>query len=109
MNAWFESNGDNLGYRDAGSGISAVFLHPTPLNRDYWRPLIAGFAGVRAIVPDLRGHGESELGELLPYGLFSRAPHTPVLTMTQLAADMLALLDHLEISEAAFVGCSIGG
>jgi pimeloyl-ACP methyl ester carboxylesterase len=29
--------------------------------------------------------------------------------MTQLAADVLALLDHLEVPEAVFAGCSIGG
>jgi pimeloyl-ACP methyl ester carboxylesterase len=29
--------------------------------------------------------------------------------MTQLAADILALLDHLELKEAVFAGCSIGG
>lgn len=109
MNAWYQSNGDNLGYRDTGSGIPVVFLHPTPLDRDYWRPLIQNLGGIRAIVPDFRGHGESELGELPPYGLFARAPKAPVLTMAQLAADALALLDHLEITEAAFVGCSIGG
>jgi pimeloyl-ACP methyl ester carboxylesterase len=42
-------------------------------------------------------------------GGFKLVPDAPVLTMAQLAADVLALLDHLEISEAAFAGCSIGG
>ena len=109
MNAWYQSNGDTLGYRDAGTGIPVVFLHPTPLDRDYWRPLIQDLGGIRAIVPDFRGHGESELGELLPYGMFTRAPHAPVLTIAQLAEDVDTLLDYLEIPEAAFVGCSIGG
>jgi pimeloyl-ACP methyl ester carboxylesterase len=109
MNGWYESDGATLSYRDAGSGIPVVFLHPTPLDRDYWRPLIEGLGGIRAIVPDMRGHGRSELGKNLPTGLFSRAPEAPVLTMSQLAADVLALLDRLEISEAEFVGCSIGG
>jgi pimeloyl-ACP methyl ester carboxylesterase len=86
-----------------------VFLHPTPLDRDYWRPLTEQLGGVRAIVPDLRGHGGSELGRSLPVGAFARVPDAPVLTMAQLAADVLALLDHLEIEEAVFAGCSIGG
>jgi pimeloyl-ACP methyl ester carboxylesterase len=32
-----------------------------------------------------------------------------VLTVAQLANDILALLDHLEVPEAVFAGCSIGG
>jgi len=32
-----------------------------------------------------------------------------VLTMAQLAADVLALLDHIKVPKALFVGCSIGG
>jgi pimeloyl-ACP methyl ester carboxylesterase len=63
---------------------------------------------VRAIVPDLRGHGGSELGTL-PAGGFALVPDAPVLTMTRLAADALALLDHLHLPQAVFAGCSIGG
>jgi len=109
MNRFYESAGARLGYRDTGSGQPLVFLHPTPLDRDYWRPMIEDLAGIRAIVPDFRGHGVSELGTGLPVGLFTRAPQAPVLTMAQLAADTLALLDHLELQEAVFAGCSIGG
>jgi len=65
-------------------------------------------AGLRAIVPDLRGHGGSELG-VLPVGGFAAVPDAPVLTMKQLAADVLALLDHLKVETAVLVGCSIGG
>jgi pimeloyl-ACP methyl ester carboxylesterase len=89
-------------------GLPVVFLHPTPLDGEYWRPLTENLAGVRAIVPDLRGHGNSELGEL-PVGGFALVPDAPVLTIRQLAADVLALLDHLEIPTALFAGCSIGG
>src|ERR1700690_3106952 len=111
MKGTYESNGTRLAYRDAGAGQTVIFLHPTPLDREYWRPLAEGLAGVRAIIPDLRGHGESELGaaELLPVGGFGLVPDAPVLTMRQLARDVLALLDHLKIEEAVFAGCSIGG
>jgi 3-oxoadipate enol-lactonase len=64
---------------------------------------------VRAIVPDFRGHGASELGADLPVGGFVRVPDAAVLSMGQLAADVLALMDHLALSEAVFAGCSIGG
>ena len=109
MNGWYESDGARLGYRDTGSGPPLVFLHPTPLDGEYWRPLIEDLAGVRAIVPDFRGHGRSELGQNLPVGLFNRASQAPVLTISQLATDILALLDRLELPEAVFAGCSIGG
>jgi 3-oxoadipate enol-lactonase len=109
MNSWYQSDGARLSFRDTGTGLPVVFLHPTPLDGDYWRPLIEDLGGVRAIVPDLRGHGRSELGAHLLVGDFTRVPDAPVLTMGQLAADVLALLDHLELPEATFVGCSIGG
>jgi len=109
MNGSYESNAAKLAFHESGSGLPVVFLHPTPLDHDYWRPLAENVAGIRAIVPDLRGHGASELGSGLPVGGFDRVPDAPVLTMAQLAADVLALLDHLQISNAVFSGCSIGG
>ncbi len=111
MNATYRSDGAKLAFREAGAGLPLVFLHPTPLDGEYWRPLIEELAGVRAIVPDLRGHGGpggSELG-ILPVGGFAAVPDAPVLTITQLALDVLALLDHLKVPTAAFAGCSIGG
>jgi 3-oxoadipate enol-lactonase len=109
MNGWYQSDGARLGFSDIGAGLPVVFLHPTPLDGDYWRPLIEDLGGVRAIVPDLRGHGRSELGAYLPVGDFTRVPDAAALTMRQLADDVLKLLDHLELLEATFVGCSIGG
>jgi 3-oxoadipate enol-lactonase len=109
MNGTYESDGARLSFRDSGTGLPVVFLHPTPLDRDNWRPLTEDLAGVRAIVPDLRGHGASGLGQTLPMGGFSLVPDAPVLSMAQLAADVLALLDHLAVKEAVFAGCSIGG
>jgi 3-oxoadipate enol-lactonase len=114
MSGSFESDGAQLNYLDTGAGMPVVFLHPTPLDHDYWRPLVdelfrrSGAAPLRAVVPDLRGHGSSEVGRL-PAGAFERVPDAPVLSLRQLAADVLALLDHLAVREAVFVGCSIGG
>jgi pimeloyl-ACP methyl ester carboxylesterase len=109
MNGTYESDGARLNFRDSGAGLPVVFLHPTPLDGEYWRPMIEELGGVRAIVPDLRGHGRSELGDALPVGGFARVPDAPVLTMAQLASDVLALLDHLRVPTALFAGCSIGG
>lgn len=109
MSGEYVSGGARLSYGDAGEGLPVILLHPTPLDREYWRPLTRELAGIRAIVPDLRGHGCSELGSGLPAGGFTRVPGARVLTMAQLATDILGLLDHLKISEAVFGGCSIGG
>ena len=109
MNFFSPADGTRLAFQDSGTGTPVVFLHPTPLDHDYWRPLLAALPGVRAIVPDLRGHGRSELGDRLPVGGFARVSDAPVLSIRHLAADTIALLDHLAVGEAVFAGCSIGG
>ncbi len=109
MSSSYESGSARLSYNDTGSGEAIVFLHPTPLDGDYWRPVIERLQGVRAIVPDLRGHGASELGKSLPVGAFERVPDAAVLSMEQYASDVLALMDACALKKAAFVGCSIGG
>jgi 3-oxoadipate enol-lactonase len=109
MQRWYESNSTKLGFHASGTGLPVIFLHPTPLDHEFWRPLTENLGGIRAIVPDLRGHGASELGERLPVGGFSRVPDAPVLTIEQLATDTLALMDALRLARAVFVGCSIGG
>jgi pimeloyl-ACP methyl ester carboxylesterase len=108
MRGTYYSDGTTLAFRDTGAGVAVVFLHPTPLDGEYWRPLVEDLPGVRAIVPDLRGHGGSELGSL-PSSGFALVPDAPVLSMARLAADVLALLNHLNVPDAFFAGCSIGG
>jgi 3-oxoadipate enol-lactonase len=109
MERRYESNSTRLSFHESGTGLPVVFLHPTPLDHDYWRPLIENVGGIRAIAPDLRGHGASELGDLLAEGGFKRVPGAPVLSLGQLATDILALMDFLRLPRAVFAGCSIGG
>lgn len=109
MSGIYLSDGARLSFTDTGAGLPLVLLHPTPLNGGFWRPLTRELSSVRAIVPDLRGHGDSQLGSSLPAGVFTRVPGAPVLTMAQLASDLLALLDRLGLPQAVFGGCSIGG
>jgi 3-oxoadipate enol-lactonase len=105
----YVSAGARLHYLEAGSGIPVVFLHPTPLDHFYWLPMIEFLPGLRSVLLDLRGHGASELGSGLPIGGFFRVPDAPTLSMAQLAADTLVLLDQIGLREAVFIGCSIGG
>jgi 3-oxoadipate enol-lactonase len=109
MSKIYESHGARLSYEEIGEGVPIIFLHPTPLNHTYWLPALGGIGDYRAILPDFRGHGVSELGGDLPVGGFSRVPDAPVLSIGQLASDILALMDHIELGEAVFAGCSIGG
>jgi pimeloyl-ACP methyl ester carboxylesterase len=105
----YEADGARLSYWQAGAGVPVVFLHPTPVDGEFWRPLIGELAGVQAIVPDFRGHGASELGSNLPVGGFARVPNAPVLSIAQLASDVIALLDRLGLEKPIIVGCSVGG
>jgi len=109
MSKTYESHGARLNFEETGSGVPIIFLHPTPLDHSYWLPSIKEIGEYRAILPDFRAHGDSELGDDLPVGGFSRVPDAPVLSIGQLTSDVLALMDHLELGEAVFAGCSIGG
>lgn len=94
---FYYSDGSKLFYTALGAGPYVVLLHPTPVDHRFWMPVAEVLAGkYRVIVPDLRGHGQSELGE------------GPI-TVEKLAADAERLLDHLEIGKALLGGCSIGG
>jgi 3-oxoadipate enol-lactonase len=92
-----EINGITLAYDDRGIGLPLVFLHAFPLNRTMWlaqeKALSSRF---RVITIDLRGHGESD-APLWHYSL------------EQAADDVRALLDHLSIQQAVFIGLSMGG
>jgi len=94
---FYFSDGARLFYTALGGGPAVVLLHPTPVDHRFWMPVAEHLAGkYRVIVPDLRGHGQSEAGE-------------GAITVEKLAADAGRLLDHLELLKALFAGCSIGG
>jgi len=90
-------NGISIAYHDQGMGLPIVFLHAFPLNRTMWAQQEAALSSqCRVITIDLRGHGESD-APLWRY------------TLDQAADDVRALLDHLAIQQALFVGLSMGG
>lgn len=90
-------NGITIAYSDQGTGLPIVFLHAFPLNRTMWATQEKALSSqFRIITIDLRGHGESD-APLWRY------------TLEQSADDVRALLDHLGIQLALFVGLSMGG
>jgi pimeloyl-ACP methyl ester carboxylesterase len=86
---------DDEGPRD-GEGVPLVFVHGWTADRHRWDHQLAHFAKKRRVIRlDLRGHGESS--------------GAGVRTIAELANDVLALLDHLEIGRCVLVGHSMGG
>jgi 3-oxoadipate enol-lactonase len=84
-------------YQVLGAGPPVVLLHPFPVHHEFWLPVAQTLQGrYRLILPDLRGHGASGIGE---------GPAT----MEKHAADIAAVLDDAGVGRAAFVGVSIGG
>jgi len=84
-------------YEVRGNGPPVILLHPFPSDHEFWNPVAAALESrYRLILPDLRGHGASEIGE------------GPAL-MQKHAFDLARVLDAAGIGKAAFVGCSIGG
>ncbi len=77
---------------------TVVFLHAFPLQAAMWEPNLGAIPeGWRGIAPDLRGFGESSLPESDNHGLM------------EFAGDVIDLLDRLDVTEAAVIGCSMGG
>ncbi len=84
-------------YEIRGKGPPIVLLHPFPCHHEFWNPVASSLeTRYRLILPDLRGHGDSEVGD------------SPAL-MQKHAQDIARLLDAAGARKAAFVGCSIGG
>jgi len=92
-------NGTDLYYEIHGREGAPwiVFSHSLACNVRMWDPQIAAFKGdYRMLVYDMRGHGASAA----PAGPYS---------LEMLADDVLALMKHVGIRRAHFVGLSIGG
>lgn len=84
-------------YEVTGSGPPLVLLHPFPANHEFWKPAAQALGTrYRLILPDLRGHGDSDVGE----GPATMAKH---------AQDISRILDEENVDRAPFVGVSIGG
>jgi 3-oxoadipate enol-lactonase len=101
MNKIALSQGE-LAYVDRGRGIPVLLIHGFPLDHTMWNSQIEALAErTRVIAPDLRGFGESPVGEVDPQRGIS---------MEQYADELDELLDAIKITEPiVLVGFSMGG
>jgi 3-oxoadipate enol-lactonase len=92
-------NGIRLNYEVEGreEAPTVVLHHPLATNLTTWDELTAALTPrYRVVRFDARGHGGSEA---------SKAPYS----FATLSADVVGLMDHLQIGRAHFLGLSMGG
>ncbi|MGX9573847.1 alpha/beta fold hydrolase [Mesorhizobium sp. f-mel] len=98
MSTFTTRDGTEIFYKDWGTGQPIVFHHGWPLTADDWDNQMLFFLdkGYRVIAHDRRGHGRS----------------TQTATgneMETYAADVAALVAHLDLKNAVHIGHSTGG
>ncbi|TIT47243.1 MAG: alpha/beta hydrolase, partial [Mesorhizobium sp.] len=98
MSTFTTKDGTEIFYKDWGTGQPIVFHHGWPLSADDWDNQMLFFLdkGYRVIAHDRRGHGRS----------------TQTATgneMDTYAADVAALVAHLDLKDAVHIGHSTGG
>lgn len=91
------ADGTRIAYHDSGAGLPVLALPGLTRNHTDFDYLAPHLRDVRLIRPDYRGRGGSGWSGAASY------------TVPQEAADSLALLDHLGITQAAVIGTSRGG
>lgn len=97
MSHRIKSGDAEIVYWTLGDGPPVVLLHPFPVNHEFWLPVAEALGTrYRVILPDLRGHGDSGVGE---------GPAT----MEKHAADIARVMDDADMGRAPLVGVSIGG
>jgi 3-oxoadipate enol-lactonase len=92
-----KSDDAEIFYWTIGDGPPVVLLHPFPVHHEFWLPVAEALSTrYRLILPDLRGHGDSGVGE---------GPAT----MQKHAVDIARVMDDADVGRAPMVGVSIGG
>ncbi len=86
-----------LYFEEAGSGTPILFLHEFAADHSNWEPQMRYFSrGHRCIAYSARGYTPSDV------------PAAEAYTYRHFYTDALAVLDHLQIAKAHFVGLSMG-
>ncbi len=90
--------GVDLYYETHGDGEPLLLIPSTAFSAEVWKPCqVPGLAkAVNLVIHDPRGSGRSKTSQ-------------QVYTINQMANDVIALLDHLQISSAHVLGHSMGG
>ena len=90
-------DGQQLFYRDAGTGKPVVFVHGWTLSSAIWRGQLDWLAGqgLRAVAYDRRGHGQSTK----PASGYD---------YDTLSSDLATMLDRLDLRDVTLVGHSMG-
>ena len=96
------ADGTRLSYGAIGSGPVVVLCHGLAASGAQFVGDAEHFAalGYRVIVPDLRGHGRSEAP-------LTRRPED--FSISTMASDLIAILDHAQADTVHWVGNSLGG
>ena len=90
-------NGFELAYTRFGDGVPLVLIHGYPLDHTIWYDVVSPFEkDFTVILPDLRGFGLSGVVE-------------SQFAISDMAADVAALMDYLNIEAAYIAGHSMGG
>jgi 3-oxoadipate enol-lactonase len=92
-------NDVQINYVERGipQGLPVVFIHGFPFNHTMWAPQMLALPNeYRAIAFDVRGHGDSDVGD----GIYS---------IEFFVDDLIALLDHLVLKQVVLCGLSMGG
>ncbi|QYF94755.1 alpha/beta fold hydrolase [Massilia sp. PAMC28688] len=89
------TNGIKLNVASVGAGAPIVLLHGFPDTHTSWRKQVAALvnAGYRVIMPDLRGYGASDA-----------PPGTDAYHVKVLCADIIGLLDAMQLERVYLVG-----
>lgn len=91
------ANGIDIHYEISGSGPCVIFAHSLGSDLSIWETQESALAARRTVLRyDIRGHGGSQATS----GAYD---------FDLLAADVVGLLDALQIGKASFVGISLGG
>jgi 3-oxoadipate enol-lactonase len=92
-----KSGDAEIAYRVLGEGSPVILLHPFPANHEFWLPVAQALSTrYRVVLPDMRGHGDSGVGD-------------GAATMEKHAGDIARVMDAAEIGRSPLVGVSIGG